>query len=111
MFFQHADVIGLLLQTTGIIIISIGQVRFLYRVKKKDGLLIEAFLEFTKVRVTSDEKKRKKASKAELEEYLKKFPLAKFLYDDFMVSLGGLVCTLIGVVISLLGALQHYLTV
>lgn len=97
--------IGLVLQAMGVVIILISQAVFLFRVRRKWGSLKKAFLDLTSPRFAIDDEKLAEMPKTKLREAFKVFPLAKFLYDDFIISVVGLLCTLLGILLPLLKSL------
>jgi len=96
-----SELIGLLFQTVGIFIVLASQVIFCFGARKEYGSVKKAFLSISFPRVAMSEEQLRRLSRAELDEALKKFPLAELLYDDLRFSVIGLVFTLIGTIIPL----------
>jgi len=90
------EFISKVLQALGIAIILGSQLVFLYRIRKKWHSLKKAFLALTTPQLGIEKERLSKMSKTELEEKFKIFRLAKFLYEDFITSVIGLVFSLIG---------------
>jgi hypothetical protein len=102
------NTISIAFQILGIIVVIVSQIVFVYKAKKKYGSVKKAFLSlniFPEVIVTdgtepSEEIKNMK--KDEVENKIKKFPLAKMLLDDFKISFVGVILTLIGIIVGIL---------
>jgi hypothetical protein len=93
--------IGLVLQIVGIAIVLISQAIFILRAWKRYSSLKKAFLSLSFPIVGMEEEEIERLSKTELEEIFKEAQLAMFLYDDFKISVIGLVFTLIGTIVFL----------
>jgi len=93
--------IDLIFQFVGIIVILAAQIVFWIRTYKEYHSLKKAFIDLTCPRFGMDDEKLKRISGVELEQALKRFPLAKMLYEDFKISLFGLILTFIGLLLSL----------
>ena len=90
------NLVGQVLQIIGIAIILSGQVVFYLRIRKKYGSLKKAFLDFVAPRQSPSDEELSKMSQTQINELFEKFPLAKFLREDFIISVLGLFCSLIG---------------
>lgn len=88
--------IGLILQILGIVIVLVSQALLVYRSHKKWGSLKKTFINWNIARLGMKDEELRRMSQVELRELIKKFPLADFLYDDFIVSVFGLIITLFG---------------
>jgi len=94
--------IDLLLQILGVVIVLTSQGWFLYNIRKRYGNLKRAFLEISFSRCTPSDRELEEATDTGLEKYYEKFPLAKFIRDDFYITTLGLLVTLLGLIVSLL---------
>jgi hypothetical protein len=90
------ELISLILQVTGIIIIFINQLKFWIEARKEYKGIKRAFLDFAMMRFGVDVEK---LSEDEVREYYKKFPLANWLYKNYRNSIVGALFTLIGVIL------------
>ena len=89
--------VGLLLETTGIIVIAAAQIAFWVRARREFGCIQKAFLWIVSPSFGFKEKGDiEELDYQQLGEAFEKFPHAKLLYEDYMVSAFGLVLTLIG---------------
>ena len=102
------ELISLFLQTMGLTIILISQAIFYLRVRREWGSLGKAFLSLTTPQSGIGKEKLLKMSHGETKEALKIFRLARFLYDDFRVSVFGLLCALIGTLLLFVWGLFQY---
>ena len=90
------ELISLFLQTMGLIIILVSQAIFYLRTRREWGSLKKGFLSLTRPRDEREHEALLVLSQNQLNKTFKLFPLAKFLYDDFVISVIGLLCALIG---------------
>jgi len=90
------ELVGLILQTIGIALIVISQMVFYFRVRRKWGSLKRGFLDLTSARAGVGGKAILVMDDSVIKELFNKFPLASFLYDDFVASVVGLIFSLIG---------------
>ena len=97
------ELIGIILQTLGVGIVLGSQVVFVWKARKRYGNLGTAFLEIQSTRVYMNNEKVKETvkDKQKLKEALEKFPHAKLLYDDFKITVIGLVVTIVGLILSM----------
>lgn len=93
------QLVGLVLQAIGIAIILISQVIFFLRTRRKWGSLKKALLDLNTPRAGFEDEELLRMSQTELKKTFKKFPFAKFIYEDFIISFVGLFCSLIGILL------------
>ena len=91
---------GLFLQLVGVIIILAAQAVFIFRARRRYRRVKGAFLDMVLSRVGPD-KEVWNMTEAEVNDSIKLHPLAGFLWDDFWVSLLGLVLTFLGLVVEI----------
>lgn len=108
--FQHPDIMAwaLAFQIVGVTVIVIAQVVFYFRGRNEYGSIkpmMKAFIDLSCPQIGIEKERLKKLGKAKTEEKLRLRPLAQFLYDDFKVSLFGLILTLAGLIIETLVSL------
>ena len=94
--------LGLVLQISGLLMILGSQIWFLYRARRKYGSLRRAFLALTFPR-EGVQYRAALADKSETKKTLQYFPLAKFLYEDLLISVIGVAIALVGTVFELMG--------
>jgi hypothetical protein len=97
-----ANIIGLVLQLVGLLIIFASQMWFLMKCRREYNSVKKAFLSMTCPQLGIDEERLKKMSKSELDEKFRKFRLAQWLLDDFKITVFGLIPTLVGILLQLL---------
>ena len=97
------DLIGEILQVIGVVVVLGSQLVFVVKARRKYKNLQTAFLDITAARYcfTDEEFKELSKNKEKLRQAFGEFPHAKILYEDFIVSIFGLIITLAGLIIAL----------
>jgi len=94
------ELLGLVLEALGLVIIFGSQIAFWLRVRKEWRSLHKGFLALTTPRKEWEYAAARLMTENEVKTFFKSFPLAKFLYDDFVITVVGLAVSLSGILLQ-----------